>query len=86
MLNSILVASLEATSGSVMANAERILPSSNGSNHCFFWASLPYLANTSMLPVSGAAQLNTSDAHITLPIISASGAYSKLVNPALYLP
>ena len=35
-----------------------------------------------MLPVSGAEQLNTSDAHNTLPISSARGAYSRLVNPA----
>jgi hypothetical protein len=30
------------------------LPSSRGASHCFFCASLPYLASTSMLPVSGA--------------------------------
>ena len=35
-----------------------------------------------MLPVSGAEQLNTSDAKPTLPISSASGAYSRLVSPA----
>src|SRR3954464_15023428 len=55
MLSSMLVASLDATSGSVIRKAERILPCSRGSSHCFFCASLPYLANTSMLPVSGAA-------------------------------
>src|ERR1041384_7148273 len=38
--------------------------------------------NTSMLPVSGAEQLNTSEAHPIWPISSASGAYSRLVNPA----
>ena len=32
-----------------------------------------------MLPVSGALQLNTSADHGTRPIISASGAYSRLV-------
>ena len=31
-----LVASDEATSGSVIANADRISPPSNGSSHCFF--------------------------------------------------
>ena len=33
--DSMLVASEEATSGSVIAKAERILPSSSGSSHCF---------------------------------------------------
>ena len=37
-----------------------------------------------MFPVSGAEQLNTSGAHQTLPVISASGAYSTLVKPAPY--
>lgn len=54
MFSSMFVASLDATSGSVMRKAERILPSSRGASHCFFCASLPYLASTSMLPVSGA--------------------------------
>src|SRR6202007_1238858 len=36
----------------------------------------------SMLPVSGAEQLNTSGAQITRPITSHSGAYSRLVRPA----
>src|SRR5882757_9495602 len=35
-----------------------------------------------MLPVSGAEQLNTSEAQPIWPICSASGAYSRLVNPA----
>ena len=34
-----------------------------------------------MLPVSGAAQLNTSEANSTRPMISARGAYSRLVSP-----
>ena len=34
-----------------------------------------------MLPVSGALQLNTSGDHGTRPVISASGAYSWLLNP-----
>src|SRR6218665_14222 len=36
----------------------------------------------SILPVSGAEQLNTSLAQGTRPMISASGAYSGLVRPA----
>ena len=32
-----------------------------------------------MLPVSGALQLNASDAQLMRPMISASGAYSRLV-------
>src|ERR1700692_178737 len=35
-----------------------------------------------MLPVSGAEQLNTSEAQPMWPISSASGAYSRLLNPA----
>ena len=38
---SILVASLEATRGSVMAKAERISPASSGSSHCFFCSGVP---------------------------------------------
>ena len=51
---SMLVASEEATPGSVIVNAERIWPSSSGSSHSAFCASVPYLSSTSMLPVSGA--------------------------------
>ena len=35
-----------------------------------------------MLPVSGAEQLNTSEANPTLPISSAHKAYSRFVRPA----
>src|SRR5919106_5407246 len=38
--DSMLVASDDATFGSVMANAERILPSSSGSRYCFFSSGL----------------------------------------------
>ena len=38
---SMLVASEEATSGSVIVNAERIRPSSSGSSHSLRWASEP---------------------------------------------
>ncbi len=41
MRASMLVASDEATAGSVIAKALRILPSSSGSAHCFLWAALP---------------------------------------------
>src|SRR6266850_8268442 len=75
-----LVASDEATFGSVIRNAERILPSSNGSPHCFTCSGVPYLRIVSMLPVSGAEQLNTSGAQLTRPMISQSGAYSRLVS------
>ena len=57
MVIAMFEASLEAIPGSVIRNADRILPSINGSSHSFFCASVPYRARTSMLPVSGAAQL-----------------------------
>ena len=66
-----LVASEEATSGSVMPKQERISPAKSGSSHCFFCASLPYLCKTSMLPVSGAEHLKISAANRDLPISSA---------------
>ena len=70
----IFVASEEATAGSVMANAERISPLRRGFNHFSCCSSLAYLANTSMLPVSGAEQLKISEAIPDLPISSHSGA------------
>src|SRR5579859_261006 len=76
----ILVASEEATAGSVIRNAERIFPSRIGSHHVFTCSGVPYLRSVSMLPVSGAEQLNTSGAHSTRPMISQSGAYSRLVS------
>src|SRR6476661_3967630 len=39
--DSMLVASDEATFGSVIAKAERILPSRSGSSHCFLCSSVP---------------------------------------------
>lgn len=57
MVNLIFDASLDATSGSVIRNADLIVPSISGMSHCFFCASVPYLARTSIFPVSGAAQL-----------------------------
>ena len=52
----ILVASELAMNRSVMENAERISPFNNGISHFFFCSGEPYLASTSILPVSGAAQ------------------------------
>jgi hypothetical protein len=77
-----LVASLEATSGSVMQNTERISPASSGASHCICCASLPYFHSTSMLPLSGALQLNTSGAMKLCPVASATGAYSSVLRPA----
>ena len=74
-----LVASDDATSGSVIAKHERIVPSSSGTSHCSRCAGVANRCRISMLPVSGALQLKTSEAHITRPMISASGAYSRLV-------
>ena len=75
------VASEEATFGSVIPKADLISPASKGSNHSFFCSSDPYLSKTSMFPVSGAEQLNTSEAIPIVPINSDNGAYSKFVNP-----
>jgi len=47
-----LVASEEATEGSVMAKQERIWPLSSGSNHCLCCDGLPYRASTSMFPAN----------------------------------
>ena len=78
----ILVASDDATSGSVIKYADLISPARSGFNHFSFCSSLPYLSITSIFPVSGAEQLKTSPAKPTLPIISQSGAYSTFVRPA----
>src|SRR5580658_3266336 len=78
------VASEEATSGSVMQNAERIVHASSGLSQHSFCAAEPYFTSTSMLPESGALQLKTSGAIDERPVISASGAYSTLERPAPY--
>ena len=75
------VASDEATFGSVIPKADLISPSSKGFNHLSCCSGFPYLSITSMFPVSGAEQLNTSDAIPHLPICSDKGAYSKFVSP-----
>jgi hypothetical protein len=69
-----LVASEEATSGSVMAKAERISPASRGSSHSRFCSSLPNRCSTSMLPVSGAEQLQASGPIADRPMRSARRA------------
>ena len=56
------IASLLATSGSVIAKPERISPASSGSSQRCFCSSVPKMCSTSMLPVSGAAQLSASGA------------------------
>ena len=76
-----LVASDEATFGSVIPKADLISPASNGSSHSLFCSSVPYLSITSIFPVSGAEQLKTSDAIPTVPINSDKGAYSRFVKP-----
>ena len=79
---SMFVASLLATAGSVIPNAERIRPSSNGSSHSRFCSSVPRRWSSSMLPVSGASQLSASGASSRLqPVSSASVAYSSWVSP-----
>jgi len=84
MISWILVASELATSGSVMAKAERISPSSRGCSHWHFCSGVPNCARISMLPVSGGAQLKTSEAQFTRPMNSARDAYSRLLRPAPY--
>mmetsp|Transcript_120777 Transcript_120777/g.225793 ORF Transcript_120777/g.225793 Transcript_120777/m.225793 type:complete len:210 (+) Transcript_120777:952-1581(+) len=76
-----LVASEDATAGSVIAKAERISWLSNGSSHLFFCSGVPYFWSTSMLPVSGAEQFIPTFASGYLPSISAIGAYSRTLNP-----
>src|ERR1700739_254030 len=84
MLAAMLVASEEATAGSVIAKHERISPANNGRSQRSFCSGVPYRASTSILPVSGAEQLNTSGAMKLRPMISQSGAYSRFVSPAPY--
>ncbi len=69
-----LVASEEAVSGSVMAKAERLSPSSNGRSQRAFCAGVAQCWSMIMLGTSGAWQLKTSGAHGRRPRISATGA------------
>src|SRR5580704_18326309 len=70
----ILVASDEAESGSVIEKALRMSPSRSGTNHVALISSDAYWFRISMFPVSGALQLRTSEAKVTLPSISETGA------------
>src|ERR1700712_4186927 len=54
MLNCTFVASLDAVRGSVITYDDLISPFRRGFNHSSFCSAVPYLASTSMLPVSGA--------------------------------
>ena len=74
MVAAMLVASLEAVSGSVMQNADRISPARSGFSHRSFWSSVPQCHSTSMFPVSGALQLKISGASRLCPVASAMGA------------
>ena len=56
------VASEEATSGSVIANAERISAFSSGCGQRLFCSGVPKYASTSMLPVSGVEQFSAARA------------------------
>src|SRR6202453_5475900 len=81
------VASEEATSGSVMANDDRISPDSSRASHRSRCSPVPNIAKTSMLPVSGAEQFIAGGPRARLrPVISANGAYCRLVRPASYSP
>src|SRR3954469_21648609 len=87
MLVPMLVASLLATAGSVIANADRISPSSKGFSQRSCCSASPNWARTSMLPVSGAAQLRAAGAsRMQRPVSSASGAYCRFVRPAPSAP
>jgi hypothetical protein len=57
-----LVASELATSGSVIAKADRMTPSSSGSSHCSCCCGVANRCSVSMFPVSGAWQLIASGA------------------------
>src|SRR5699024_11554409 len=65
---------LPISAGSVMANADRISPSSSGVSHFSLCASDPKTVRTSMLPVSGALQfIDSGPRSGDRPMISASG-------------
>src|ERR1700722_2960207 len=80
----IFVASDDATSASVIAKQERILPSSSGTSQRCCCSGVPKAARMPIFPVSGGLQLKTSGAHSLQPITSAMGAYSRLDRLAPY--
>ena len=57
------VASDEDESGSVIAKQERISPLSKGTSQRSRCSAVANMCSSSMLPVSGAEQLKTSEAH-----------------------
>jgi hypothetical protein len=69
-----LVGSLEATSGSDIAKAERMSPRAAAAAATAPLRMVAKRCSSSMLPVSGALQLNTSAAQGRRPMASASGA------------
>jgi hypothetical protein len=77
-----LVASDEATPGSVIAKAERIGPRAAAPATPSSAPRCRSFTSSSMLPVSGAEQLKISGATCERPMISQSGAYSRFVSPA----
>nr|GMD29910.1 hypothetical protein Iba_chr09aCG2040 [Ipomoea batatas] len=72
-MHSILVASEDATCGSVIAKPDRIFPSSKGISHSLICSAFPYRS---------APQLKTCGAQIERPIISQRYPYSRLESPA----
>ena len=75
-----LTGSEDATSGSVMANAEPISPSSNGTNQRCFCSGVANNCSNSIFGTSGAWQLNTRDAHSRRPKTSATPVNSRFDN------
>ena len=68
-------------SGSVIEKQLRMSPSSSGRSHVSFCSDVPWSTRISMLPVSGAEQLNAIGATRLRPIASHSIPYSQLVRP-----
>jgi len=72
MRNAILVASEEATPGSVIAKADRISPLNNGVSHFAFCSALAKCASSSILPVPLNSSKITSS--ILLPVSTSAVA------------
>ncbi len=79
MRQAMLVASDEATAGSVMPKAERVFASSSGASHARFCSGLAHWCSVIMLGTSGAWQLKASGAQARRPISSQQPAYSRFV-------
>ena len=63
-----LVASEEATSGSVIAKQDRMLPRSSGSSHSRCCSAVPYRARTSMFPVTSLGHYSLYIKHVSLSL------------------